>query len=72
MIKIQSFVLNVEAEATLKDMEVLARSLAFYFLNKSGKLKYSVIFSYKGKRIHQFKAANSFICVNSQYQQKLC
>ncbi len=37
------------------ESEVLARSLAFFFLNKSGKLKYAVIFSHKGKTIHHSK-----------------
>ncbi len=50
MINIKSFVLKVEAEAVF---EALARSLAFFFLNKSGKLKYDVIFHHKGKSIHQ-------------------
>ncbi len=37
------------------ESEVLARSLAFFFLNKSGKLKYAVIFPHKGKSVHHSK-----------------
>ncbi len=41
-----------QAEACSTDTEALARSLAFIFLNKSGKLKYAIIFSHKCKSIH--------------------
>ncbi len=42
---IKSFVRRVEAEACVEGhMEAPARSRAFIFINKSGKLKYTVIF----------------------------
>ncbi len=63
MINIKSFVLKVEAEALF---EALARSLAFFFLNKSGKLKYAVIFPHKGKSIHHSKLQIVlFVCTHN-------
>ncbi len=63
MINIKLFVLKAEAEALF---EALADHLHFFFLNKSGKLKYAVIFHHKGKSIHHSKLQTVlFVCTHN-------
>ncbi len=47
--------LKVEAEARFEGHGSISEITCIFFLNKSGKLKYSVSFPHKGKSIHDLK-----------------
>ncbi len=52
MINIKLIVPKVEAEALFEGHGGASEITCIFFLNKSGKLKYTLIFPHKGKSIH--------------------